>query len=133
MIKLLLTVSFVLFGASCASKTGEKESAEYWKNRYEKLRRFVEAQGLGDAADRALDAPKAKHVFYVGVKSYKFNGKVLFISKISEAASEINPKTQRVNIIVSESAPHQNLLILLDGLNREGIENFNLVPERNQK
>ena len=130
LLKLSLSAALV-FLCSCKSSSHDTQDALYWKQRYDRLLKFVESKGLTEEAERVIEQPEVKHLFIVRENSYIYNGSEFEITEINRIASEITPKSQRVSIIAPADVKYDRFFTLMDALNRAGIANYNLITERN--
>ena len=129
-LKICLVATMVSL-CSCKSSSQDAQDAFYWKQRYDRLLKFVESKGLTEEAEREIEQPEVKHLFIVRENSYIYNGSEFEITEIDRIASEITPKSQRVSIIAHADVKYDRFFTLMDALNRAGIENYNLITERN--
>ncbi len=119
-----------LLTVSCGSQS-EGEKAEYWRARYMALRSFVENAGLGPAADSSLRRSVVAATVYVRADTYHVNKiRVTSDEALAKALKSIKLKdNEAVDIVISRDASHEQLLKVLDKLNRNGLKNFNLIRE----
>ena len=135
LIRVLITIS-ILTLLSCTTQK-ETKDAVFWRKKYEALNAYVKRKGLKEEADKAvvnLDKSLAVYHFTVFQSHYSLNGKKIEKSLLSSAVKSLNGlKSQPINIMAMQDAPHQSLLFLMNELSLNGFKNFNLTSEKNLK
>ena len=123
-----LAVCCLLLSACQSSK--DAEEAAYWKKKYMTLKKFIDDQGMGHEANIALGETSGD-IILVNKEGYLFNGEPFSKAEIKQITFKIQ-REEPVNVVVQEDTPHQALLDLLDGLNRNGIKSFNLINSKSK-
>ena len=135
LIRVLITIS-ILTLLSCTTQK-ETKDAVFWRKKYEALNAYVKRKGLKEEADRlVVDLEKSLAVYHFTVfqSHYSLNGKDIQKSLLSAAVKNLKgEKSQQINIMAMNDAPHQSLLFLMNELSLNGFKNFNLTSERNLK
>lgn len=135
LLKILISV-FVLSLFSCTSRQ-ETKDATFWRKKYEALDAYVKRKGLKEEADKAvadLEKELAVYHFTVFETRYSLNGKDIDKDSLSATVKTLaGSKSQPINIMAMNDAPHQALLLLMNELSLNGFKNFNLTSEKNLK
>ncbi len=135
LVRIIISIS-VLSLVSCTSQQ-ETKDATFWRKKYEALNAYVKRKGLKEEADKAvidLEKNLAVYHFTVFQTRYSLNGKDIDKNSLSAAVKNLEgAKSQPINILAMNDAPHQSLLLLMNELSLNGFKNFNLTSEKNLK